>query len=394
MSNSTSDCPTLDIVHAYVAAQRPRHISKIEKLSILQLHGFFRDQGEKAVSHKVATITARSVAVVKAVWAEFKSTGELVDGIPAANTTQHATRVPHTPVVEDLVRRFVRDRSATRTRTVAKDVVALLVKAKHIAIHVNKPADYHACIRAVRRFIQKQGYARGRRKEVSIRKAKLYGLDIFVGGKKVKDYHAMFNHSYFVQWFNKLMDEVEADGHRGIVFVMDNAKYHKGAPDDTPKGTWSKELLYLACLEYGIDVSPFDLRETMWLLLHAHVVAAVEPLVVQAAAARGHLVVYTPPYYSELQPIETVWAQVKGRVGMQYDEATSFAMVHQRLTQAFAELTSNNIDGHIRHSTSFLVDLAATLQSADDGDDSALMQDSASDDDASGACETDDDTDE
>ncbi|ETV68191.1 hypothetical protein H257_15771 [Aphanomyces astaci] len=46
--------------------------------------------------------------------------------------------------------------------------------------------------------------------------AHLLGLDIFVGGKKsgkiVKDYHAMSNHDYFVDWFGKLLDEVEELG--------------------------------------------------------------------------------------------------------------------------------------------------------------------------------------
>ncbi|ETV75130.1 hypothetical protein H257_10696 [Aphanomyces astaci] len=44
----------------------------------------------------------------------------------------------------------------------------------------------------------------------------LLGLDSFVGGKKngrtVKDYHFMFNHEYFVNWFGKLLDEVEELG--------------------------------------------------------------------------------------------------------------------------------------------------------------------------------------
>ncbi|ETV97461.1 hypothetical protein H310_09390 [Aphanomyces invadans] len=68
----------------------------------------------------------------------------------------------------------------------------------------------------------------------------LLGLDTLVGGKKngktVKDYHSMFNHAYFVDWFEKLLDEVEYLGWASAVFVMDNAKYHKGWPFDTPKG--------------------------------------------------------------------------------------------------------------------------------------------------------------
>ncbi|OQR89225.1 hypothetical protein ACHHYP_20268 [Achlya hypogyna] len=411
MQVNPRNAAAIKAITAYITAQRPRHLTKAEKLTILQLHAYYRGKGEKAVAQKVAEVASRSLAVVQAVWAEFKKTRKLVDDTPATNTANHATRIPNTPIVRDLVRRFIRDRCATRTRTVAKDVMAMLVKAKYVVVNVNSPKDYHACLRAVRRFIQQQGYARGRQKETSLSAAhilarnayvrsmlpvppgKALRLGYFRGGKQVKDYHAMFNHSYFVRWFNSLMDEVEADGHRGVVFVMDNAKYHKGKPDHTPKGTWSKEWLYLACLEYGIEVSPFDLRETMWLLLQSYVVAFVEPLVVQAAKARGHTVVYTAPNYSELQPIETVWSQVKGRVGMQYDDTTTFAMVYERLKRAFAELTSEQIDRHIGHSTTFLKNLDATLRCADDGDDDTLPHGSSSDDDTSSSSDADDNTD-
>ncbi|ETV73231.1 hypothetical protein H257_12032 [Aphanomyces astaci] len=74
--------------------------------------------------------------------------------------------------------------------------------------------------------------------------AHILGLDIFV------DYHSMFNHDYFVDWFRKLLDEVEELGWSSSVeFVMDNAKYHKGKSKGTPKGTWKKDDLYQACVK-------------------------------------------------------------------------------------------------------------------------------------------------
>ncbi len=49
------------------------------------------------------------------------------------------------------------------------------------------------------------------------------------------------------------------------------------------------------------------------------------------AKDRGHGVLFTPPYHSNLQPIELVWANSKGEVGRQYDTNTTIQDVEQRL---------------------------------------------------------------
>ncbi|RHY97816.1 hypothetical protein DYB37_012858 [Aphanomyces astaci] len=56
-------------------------------------------------------------------------------------------------------------------------------------------------------------------------------LDIFRGGKSTakqpKDYHAMFNHDYFVKWFAKLLAVLGDMGVANAYIVMDNAKYRE-----------------------------------------------------------------------------------------------------------------------------------------------------------------------
>ncbi|ETV90236.1 hypothetical protein H310_14938 [Aphanomyces invadans] len=116
--------------------------------------------------------------------------------------------------------------------------------------------------------------------------AKLLGRDIFEGGKKrkePKDYHGMFDHEYFVRWFVRVMDEVESLGKTGVTFVMDNAKYHKVLPVETPRGTWRKTDLLLACQRYGVDVDVNDLKKTIWSRLKPVLAARVDPVVVTMA---------------------------------------------------------------------------------------------------------------
>ncbi|KAF0767765.1 hypothetical protein AaE_002834 [Aphanomyces astaci] len=91
-----------------------------------------------------------------------------------------------------------------------------------------------------------------------------------------------------------------------------------------------------ACQRYGVDVETRDLKKTIW--PKPVLAARVEPMIVSMARAHDHDVVFTPPHYSDLQPIEMVWSKVKGDVGVHYTVDTSFADVRSRLDVAFAEL--------------------------------------------------------
>ena len=57
----------------------------------------------------------------------------------------------------------------------------------------------------------------------------------------------------------------------------------------------------------------------------------------------GHKVEFTPAYHSDLQPIELVWALVKGAVGRQYTNETTLELVYQRLLAKFKKL---ELSGH------------------------------------------------
>jgi transposase len=52
------------------------------------------------------------------------------------------------------------------------------------------------------------------------------------------------------------------------------------------------------------------------------------------AEERGHTVLFTPAYHSDLQLIQLVWALVKGNVGRQYSNQTTLDMVYGRLADA------------------------------------------------------------
>ena len=183
--------------------------------------------------------------------------------------------------------------------------------------------------------------------------------DIFKGGKQTKDYHGMFDGSYFIRWMEKLLDTLDDYGVGNAVIVMDNAKYHKTAPVGTPKGSTKKADLLSYCERNDINLSEDDkcLRSTLWYKVKAFIEKNVHPVICQMAIDRGHQVIFSPPHHSDLQPIELVWANVKGSVGRKYTTETTMQDVLKRINEAFLNLKSKTVDGCIRKANKHLMDL-------------------------------------
>ncbi|RQM26643.1 hypothetical protein B5M09_008165 [Aphanomyces astaci] len=218
--------------------------------------------------------------------------------------------------------------------------------------------------------------------------SKILCYEKFVGGKQTKDYHGMFDNSYFVDWFRRLLEALQDHAITNTIIVMDNAKYHKCIPDTTPKFTWRKADLIDVCDTLGIAYSPSELKATIWAKLQPYT-SAVVPEVVELASHAGHEVKYSPPHHSDLQLIKLVWAIVKGNVGRQYDTNTSFHDVEQRLDAAFEGLTSQMVHGCIMKAESDLLAIHQHISPIDDDD----YQDSSDSDngDSGGSSESSDD---
>jgi hypothetical protein len=69
------------------------------------------------------------------------------------------------------------------------------------------------------------------------------------------------------------------------------------------------------------------------------------------AEEQGHRVLFTPPYHSDIQPIELLWARIKGEVGRQYSNSSTLAQVYIRLVASFDKVMREGhegVDGMIR----------------------------------------------
>ncbi|RHY49106.1 hypothetical protein DYB38_009831 [Aphanomyces astaci] len=282
-----------------------------------------------------------------------------------------------------MVQQFVRDRRETRTRTTAVEVMMYLKEMCVLDIDVDDKKQFAASYRTMQRFLKAQGYKRGRRKGYStyhLSKAivagipdcptmasKVMALDIFTGGKsrakEPKDYHGMFDHAYYVKWFGRLLDEMDASGVTKALIVLDNAKYHKCLPESTPTSGRRKSILLDACRLYGIQTTGKEFKSELWDMLASHIKAHIHPVIVEMAKHRGHCAI------------------VKGEVGRQYTDMTKFADMKVRLEAAFANLKPNSIKGCVRaaqeklkklHEHLVQIDtLVSDEESSDDSDNSS-----------------------
>ena len=176
---------------------------------------------------------------------------------------------------------------------------------------------------------------------------------VFPAQKDTGDYHGNFKASMYEKWFKERLRKnndyayartfymsmqlhtmshipvmiiyIVAKLTRPSLIVLDNASYHKRKQDGTPNSNTMKiEQLKQYCEEHHIPVSssngcPRIYREDYKQAVQAYIQANVPTELETAARTLGHDILYSPPYQSDLDPIELVWAECKFNVARQHD---------------------------------------------------------------------------
>ena len=84
-------------------------------------------------------------------------------------------------------------------------------------------------------------------------------------------------------------------------------------------------------VQYDNNLSTIELKKKVCKYIKENVKLACE----EAAENKGHKVLYTPPYHCNFQPIEWLWAKVKGNCGRMYSDGTTLTMCYERLVNQF-----------------------------------------------------------
>ena len=134
---------------------------------------------------------------------------------------------------------------------------------------------------------------------------------IEVGNPK-GDFHGTITSELFEEWFtNSLLPSL---GDRPCLIVMDNASFHKKM--DCSLSSMRKAELIKRLVDAGVAL---DGDETVALLRTAvkfH--CPPQPLLENLAKKSGHEILWLPPYHPELNPIEMMWAVMKGYIRSTY----------------------------------------------------------------------------
>jgi hypothetical protein len=156
------------------------------------------------------------------------------------------------------------------------------------------------------------------------------------------DYHKVFNSENFLTWWKKLLTNL----HQPSLIITGNAAYHRVYGEHVPKPAQMKKaecIVYLK--DKNIDVDETSSRLQLQRDVREYIKTNEKIEIVRLAEEEGHKVLFTPPYHSDLQPIELTWAFIKGNVGRQYSVNSTLELVHRLLKLEFKELEEK---GHKR----------------------------------------------
>ena len=170
------------------------------------------------------------------------------------------------------------------------------------------------------------------------------GLLVFES-KRTGDYHEDMNGDVFRDWFQVILPKLEP----GSVIVMDNASYHSVRLSRRPNSSWRKQEIIDWLKTNNVPYCESDVKAE--LLNTAQKVADSNEnryVIDDLAKKSGRHVERLPPYHSNLNPIETVWAFIKGFVASN-NSKFKLEQVRCLLYTAIDKVTPSMWQNNIRH---------------------------------------------
>lgn len=128
--------------------------------------------------------------------------------------------------------------------------------------------------------------------------------------KSKGDYHQEMNGDVFLNHFRQVLPKLNENA----VIVIDNAPYHSTKVEKLPTSSWNKNQLMEWLTEKGVAVDKSLLKKELLQLAYKEKPKYDKYVIDEEAKRHNKTVLRLPPYHCELNPIELIWAQVKGYV--------------------------------------------------------------------------------
>ena len=168
---------------------------------------------------------------------------------------------------------------------------------------------------------------------------------VFRGSKGSEHYHQEMNGECFNDWFeHKLLPVLDNPS----VIVLDNATHHnvRVPGTESPTTAWRKPRIIEWLQHRNIAFEPTMLKPEVYAIAKRHK-PPIQYLTDQLANAQGHVVLRTLVRYWIFNPIEMIWAQVKGYIATK-NKTFKLADVVKLMPDAFDSVSLENWKSAVR----------------------------------------------
>lgn len=170
-------------------------------------------------------------------------------------------------------------------------------------------------------------------------------LDLFQSKTKKADYHEEMDGNHFEQWFKtKLLPNIQPNS----TIIMDNAPYHSVKLEKIPNRSWKKCDIQSWLNRKGLPWHPDNVKAELLQIVDSVKEKYEMYRIDSLAASEGHSVLRLPPYHCELNPIEMVWAEVKGYVATN-NRTFKISDVERLAYEGISKVTSEHWKNYINH---------------------------------------------
>ena len=176
----------------------------------------------------------------------------------------------------------------------------------------------------------------------------LEGCDLVFRSKSKdnRDYHTEMNGKVFIEWIEKQL--IPALPEKSLL-VMDNAPYHNIRTEESiaPTSNSRKKDMQDWLTAQGIDFDSSLLKPQLYSLVKEHKPDPVYKADVLIKNA-GHDTLRLPPYHCQLNPIELVWGDLKGGIGLQ-NSSFKLEDVRKLEHEGFERITQERWEKCVKH---------------------------------------------
>lgn len=162
--------------------------------------------------------------------------------------------------------------------------------------------------------------------------------------KSTVDYHEEMNSEVFKKWFLDLLRGLDEP----CVIVMDNASYHSAYAEKIPSTKTKKADIVTWLLNKNIPHNATQTRPELLNIVKEHKEKYRAYELDQIAYEMGHEVVRLPPYHCQYNPIELIWAQVKGQIAFK-NKTFKIKDVRKLLHEALLNVTVDDWKKCVKH---------------------------------------------